>query len=126
MRAHDSRGGAEEQRRERRAAAVAPERQSVCQTLEHEQPRQRGQRPRSGLTDQSGELILAGEQNLLHTPAGGLRERDREPSDDQPITGSITTSAAVRDTNRWVSMPPRITMLVTNATTIASGIVHPN
>ena len=45
--------------------------------------RQRAHRPGSGLTDESRELVLAGEQNLVHALARDLRERDREPADDQ-------------------------------------------
>jgi hypothetical protein len=41
------------------------------------------------------------------------------------ISGSNTSSCR-RDTNRFVNMPPRITPLVTTATTIASAIAHPN
>ena len=40
-----------------RPPAVAPERQAIRQSLEHDQPRQRGQRPGPGLTDESRELV---------------------------------------------------------------------
>ena len=38
----------------------------------------------AGLADQSRELVLTGEQNLVHAVARDLRERDRQPADDQP------------------------------------------
>lgn len=53
-RGHDHTGRGEEQRRERRAAEEAPERQHVGQALEHDHQRERPQRPRSGLREQTG------------------------------------------------------------------------